>query len=72
MSANETVGFIGGILGILVILVGALMWHVRVVVRDEVVKATRPIQPNYRNGGHSLADIADTVKRIADKIGLED
>ncbi len=71
MSPNEIVGLVGGVLGILVILVGALMWYVRIVVRDEVGKATRPIQPGYRNGGQSLADIADTVARIAKKIDLE-
>lgn len=71
MSPNEIVTLVGGVLGIVVFLVGALMWYVRVVVRDEVGKATKPIQPGYRNGGESLADIADTVRRIADKIGLE-
>jgi len=71
MSPNEVVGLVGGVLGILVILVGALMWYVRIVVRDEVGKATKPIQPGYRNGGQSLADVAYTVKRIAEKIGLE-
>jgi hypothetical protein len=71
MSPNDWVGLIGGVLGILVIVIGGLMWYVRVVVRDEVGKATKPIQPGYRNGGQSLADIADTVSRIADKIGLE-
>ena len=72
MSPNEIVTLVGGVLGILVILVGALAWYVRVAVRDEVAKATKPIQPGYRNGGQSLADIADTVRRIAEKIGLED
>jgi hypothetical protein len=71
MSPNDWVGLIGGVLGILVIVIGGLMWYVRVVVRDEVGKATKPIQPGYRNGGQSLADIADTVSRIAEKIGLE-
>jgi uncharacterized iron-regulated membrane protein len=71
MSPNDWVGLVGGVLGILVIVIGGLMWYVRVVVRDEVGKATKPIQPGYRNGGQSLADIADTVSRIADKIGLE-
>ena len=72
MSPNEIVTLVGGVLAILVVLVGALAWYVRVAVRDEVSKATKPIQPGYRNGGQSLADIADTVKRIAEKIGLED
>ena len=47
-------------------------WLTRVIVRDELTKATRPIQPGYRNGGESLSDIADTVKRIAKHVGLED
>ena len=72
MEPTDIISLIGGILGIFVITVGALMWYVRVVVRDEVSKATKPIQPGYRNGGESLADIAHTVRRIADKIGLED
>lgn len=72
MGPTDIISLIGGILGIFVITVGALMWYVRVVVRDEVSKATKPIQPGYRNGGESLADIAYTVKRIANKIGLEE
>ena len=71
MSPNDWVGLVGGVLGILVIVIGGLMWYIRVVVRDEVGKATKPIQPGYRNGGQSLADIADTVSLIAEKIGLE-
>lgn len=70
MSPNEIVGLVGGILGIAVILVGALMWYVRVMVRDEVMKATKPIQPGYRNGGESLADVAHIVKRIADRLDI--
>jgi uncharacterized iron-regulated membrane protein len=72
MEPTDWISLIGGILGIFVIVIGALMWYVRVVVRDEVGKATKPIQPGYRNGGESLADVANTVKRIAHKIGLED
>lgn len=72
MSPSEWVGVIGGVLTMLVIVVGALMWYVRVAVRDEVRKATQPIQPGYRNGGESLADVAHTVRRIANKIGLPD
>lgn len=70
MSPNDIVALIGGVLGILVVVIGSLMWYVRVVVRDEVSKATRPIQPGYRNGGESLADVAHTVKRIADRLDL--
>lgn len=72
MSPNDWVALIGGVLGITVVIVGSLMWYVRVVVRDEVSKATKPIQPGYRNGGESLADISDMVKRIAKQVGLED
>ena len=72
MSPNDWVALIGGVLGITVVIVGALMWYIRIIVRDEVSKATRPIQPGYRNGGESLADISDMVKRIAKQVGLED
>ena len=72
MSPNDWVALIGGVLGITVVVVGSLMWYIRIIVRDEVLKATRPIQPGYRNGGESLADIADTVKRIAKYVGLDD
>lgn len=72
MEPTDWISLIGGILGIFVIVIGALMWYVRVVVRDEVSKATKPIQPGYRNHGESLADVAHIVRRIADKIGLEE
>lgn len=73
MSPAEVVALIGGILTILGISVTAIMWYVRVVVRDEVIKATKPIQPGYRNGGESLADVAHIVRRIADRLdAIED
>lgn len=73
MSPAEVVALIGGILTILGISITAVMWYVRVVVRDEVLKATKPIQPGYRNGGESLADVAHIVKRIADRLdAIED
>lgn len=70
MAPNDVVALVGGVLAIIVTLVGGLMWYVRVVVRDEVGKATKPIQPGYRNGGESLADIAYTVNRIADRLDI--
>lgn len=70
MSPNDWVALIGGVLGITVVIVGSLMWYVRVIVRDEVSKATKPIQPGYRNGGESLADVAHTVKRIAQRLEI--
>lgn len=73
MDATEVVSIIGGILAILTGLVAALMWYVRSVVRDEIHKATQSIQPGYRNGGESLADVAHMVKRIADRLdAIED
>ena len=72
MSPNDWVALIGGVLGITVVIVGSLMWYIRVIVRDEVLKATRPIQPGYRNGGESLADVAETVRRIAKQVGIDD
>lgn len=72
MTASEWVGLIGGIIGILVIITSVLMWYIRVAVRDEVMKATRPIQPGYRNGGQSLADVAELVKQIAKKMDVEE
>jgi len=41
-----------------------LVWLIRNVVRDEIKKATMPIQPGYRNAGESLADLAQKVDRI--------
>lgn len=72
MQVNDWVALIGGVLVIFGTVIGGLMWYVRTVVRDEVIKATRPIQPGYRNGGESLADIAHMVKRIAKQIGLDE
>jgi hypothetical protein len=72
VSPNEIVALIVGSLTILSIILGAIAWFVKIIVRDEVAKATRPIQPGYRNGGESLADVADTVRRIAKHVGLED
>ena len=70
MSLNDWVALIGGVVAIFAVATGALMWYVRVVVRDEVSKATRPIQPGYRNGGDSLADVAANVQRILKKLEM--
>jgi hypothetical protein len=43
---------------------------VREIVKDEISTATLPIQPGYRNGGESLADLAHAVKAIAAKQGV--
>lgn len=52
--------------------IAAVLWA---VVRFAVLKpldkrikeATRPIQPGYRNGGESLADIASKVKDLTER-----
>lgn len=72
MSAAEWVGVSVGVLTIAGILIAALTWLIRNIVRDEVHKATQPIQPGYRNGGESLADVADMVRKIAVKVGLDE
>ena len=72
MDPNEWVAFAVGVLTILTAIIAGFSWVTRAIVRDELRKATQPIQPGYRNGGESLADVAHTVKRIAEKIGLED
>lgn len=72
MSPNEWVALIVGLLAIISGILAGFSWMTRAIVRDELSKATKPIQPGYRNGGESLADVAHTVKRIAEKIGLED
>lgn len=72
MSPNEWVALIVGLLAIISGILAGFSWMTRAIVRDELHKATMPIQPGYRNGGESLADVAHTVRRIAEKIGLED
>jgi hypothetical protein len=72
MEPTEWVGLIVGVIAILSGILAGFSWLTRAIVRDELAKATKPIQPGYRNHGESLADVAHIVKRIADKIGLED
>jgi len=76
---------LGSILGLLVAVcaVIASIWklfqmaadkfarEVREIVKDEIAQATLPIQPGYRNGGESLADLAHAVRCIAEKQGVK-
>ena len=64
MDVGDTVGIVATVLGILAIMGTGLVWLIRNVVRDEIKKATMPIQPGYRNGGESLADLAQKVDRL--------
>jgi hypothetical protein len=64
VDVGDTVGIVATVLGILAIMGTGLVWLIRNVVRDEIKKATMPIQPGYRNGGESLADLAQKVDRL--------
>lgn len=44
---------------------------IREIVQDELERFTKPIQPNFRNGGHSLADVAHNLQRIQKHLGIE-
>ena len=79
----DTWGEILAALGVLGVLLAALDWRIRASVerhvmtvskeiKDEVLSATRPIQPGYRNGGESLADVAALTRKIAEKVGIYD
>lgn len=70
MSLTEWVGVAVGILTIIGALLAGLSWLIRHIVREEVHKATQPIQPGYRNGGESLADVAALTRKIAEKVGI--
>ena len=70
MDVGDTVGIVATVLGILAIMGTGLVWLIRNVVRDEIKKATQPIQPGFRNGGDSLADVSSKVDRIIEKLGL--
>ena len=70
MDVGDTVGIVATVLGILAIMGTGLVWLIRNVVRDEIKKATQPIQPGFRNGGDSLADVSSKVDRIIERLGF--
>jgi len=72
MEPTEWVGLVVGLIAIISAILTGFMWITRVIVRDELRKATQPIQPGYRNGGESLADVAANVKRIIAHLDMED
>lgn len=72
MDWTDVVGIIVVMLGGISVLLGGLFWLIRSVVRSELASYTQPIQPGYRNGGESLADVAHEVRRIAQHIGIEE
>ena len=79
----DTWGEVLAALGVLGVLLAALDWRIRASVerhvqdvkseiKKDVLEATRPIQPGYRNGGESLADVAALTRKIAQKVGIYD
>jgi len=71
MEPTEWVGLVVGLIAIISAILAGFMWITRAIVRDELRKATQPIQPGYRNGGESLADVAANVKRIIAHLDME-
>jgi hypothetical protein len=71
MTLADYVGLVATVLAILGIMGAGLIWLVRNVVREEIAKATRSIQPGYRNGGQSLADLSHKVNRLMENAGMD-
>lgn len=64
MAWTDVAGLVLVFLTILSLILGGLMWFIRTIVRQELEKWTKPIQPGYRNGGESLSDISHKLDRI--------
>lgn len=71
MDIADYVGLTATVLAILGIMGAGLVWLVRNVVREEISKATKSIQPGYRNGGESLADLAHKVDKLIAHVGMD-
>ena len=48
-----------------------LRTEIHAVMDEKLKHYTQPIQPGYRNGGESLADLAHLMKRVATHVGLD-
>jgi hypothetical protein len=68
MQWTDVVGLAVGIITILAAILAGIIWLVRAVVRQELEKYTKTIQPGYRNGGSSLADISAKLDELASKL----
>jgi hypothetical protein len=68
MQWTDIVGISVGILTALALLLTGLFWLIRSVVRQEIERYTKTIQPGYRNGGNSLADIAAKIDDLASRL----
>lgn len=81
--AVNTWGEVLVVLGIIGAFLGVLDWRIKQSVanqidsmsselRKDIEKMTQPIQPGYRNGGESLADLAHEVRRMSRAMGVEE
>ena len=68
MQWTDVVGISVGILTALALLLTGLFWLIRSVVRQEIERYTKTIQPGYRNGGSSLADISAKLDELASRL----
>jgi hypothetical protein len=68
MQWTDAVGLVVVIITGLGLLLGGLFWLIRAVVRQEIERYTKTIQPGYRNGGSSLADISTKLDELASKL----
>lgn len=81
--AVNTWGEVLVVLGIIGAFLGVLDWRIKQSVANQITvmgselkkdieKMTQPIQPGYRNGGESLADLAHEVRRVAKAMGVDE
>lgn len=68
MQWTDVVGISVGILTALALLLAGLFWLIRSVVRQEIERYTKAIQPGYRNGGSSLSDIAAKIDELSNRL----
>jgi uncharacterized membrane protein len=68
MQWTDIVGLAVGVVTILAALLAGIIWLVRAIVRQELEKYTKTIQPGYRNGGASLADISAKLDDLASRL----
>lgn len=68
MQWTDITGLAVAFLTILAAILTGLVWLIRAVVRQELEKWTKPIQPGYRNGGESLADIAHKLDELSRRL----
>jgi uncharacterized protein YbjQ (UPF0145 family) len=68
MQWTDVVGVAVGVITILAAILAGLFWLIRSVVRQEIERYTKTIQPGYRNGGSSLSDIAAKLDDISNRL----